>query len=423
MEKFISYLKPLGSGLVCFLLYQFSLGQEVAPALHTEIFAFIQKEKVPGMAMGFIQPQDSGLSVFGYREYEKRLKVEPTTYFGLGEVSQIFTHALMMKMELEGQIDLYRPLAEQVTPRVTVPLFSRMTYEFLQASEIRHPKEYPGVPIWGGFSCGKVIDTPLVPITYCRLATHFAGLCPQPGSKGRWLLSKKYRPDKRQFPLISSEEILTQFSSRELCAKPGESFQYSDWGIAVLGQLLTVNSTLSYGQMVKEEVFDPINMQHTHAKLEEDELYDLAQGYSLKGKKQAPIFWEGMVPSMGIYSTPQDMMHFLQYASRSHSSILHHAIRNTQAPEVKLSPAPKDWEGLEVGYGWWIQESIQGEYRKVWAEGRGSGYAAYIGYIEDQKRGVFLLANRSTSLRELGEKMLAILAKEGKGKLISKVIN
>ena len=404
-------------GIFCF---HSSICQYIPPALHAESVAFMHKENVPGLAVGFIRGSDSGMAVLGYRDLARKLKVEPHTFFGLGEVSQVFTLTLMMKQELAGQIDLYRPLSEQLPPHITVPVFSRTVCEYQQKNEVVYPEEYPGIPLWGGLSCGKVIDTPYVPITYCRLATHYAGLCMDEGTKGKWVLTKKFKPHKRNKVAISSEALLARFSNQCLCSKPGTEFRYANWGIAVLGQLLSGNGTQSFEQVMREEVFEPMNMQNTHYKLEEAEWKNLAQGYSARGKKAEVVFWEGMAPAIGVYTSPRDMMNFLRFSTQNPSSILSHAVQNTQASVGAVYPNSKEWEGLENAYGWWIQEDSEKGYRRVWAEGRGSGYSAYIGFIEDKDIGVFLLANRSVLLRGLGEKMLEVLFTDSEKKFMSK---
>ena len=416
----MGFSKHMGLYLVAFFLVRVSIGQSIAPFLHAEMVAFMQKESVPGMAMGFIQAQDSGLAIFGFRDFVRKREVETHTHFNLGEVSQVFTLTLLMKRELEGQLDLYRPLHEQLSSHVKVPVFKKVVIEYKRGAEITYPEEYPGIPIWGGFSCGKVIDTPFIPITYCRLATHYAGLCSGNHTGGAWILSPGYRPNKGKVNPITPDELLESFSHRELCYKPGTKFSYSDWGIAALGHLLSGKGTQSFGQMMREEVLDPMGMYKSFYNLEGAELEGLAQGYSLKGKKLSPSFCEGMAPATGLYSTPRDMMSFLTYAIFNNHTLLSHAIQNTKGSVAEIYPPQKGWEGLETGYGWWIQKHTKKSYRKVWAEGRGAGHSSYIGFIENRKVGVFLLANKSIGLRDLGEKMLDVLYRKGENEIMSR---
>jgi len=397
-------------GLVCFCLLGVVLqgyGQGPAPVLHQKIFSYMQQQDIPGLAMGFVAEAGTGMFTFGEKNTPTGAPVEAETLFGLGEVSQVFTTALMVDMYYKEEIDLYRPLCEYVSPLIQVPQFMTVTCNYEALDELEQRSEFGGLPILGGISCVSEVDTPVMPITFCRLATHYSGLDALPSKQEKWLLTDKPIPEKYMTPVLSKEELLERFSQAELRARPGSQFRYAGWGMALIGHILAGQSTQEFGHLLKERLTDPLEMHDTFCAWEVDEAAQLATGHTSRGKPVPPTQWEGMAPAMGIYSTPRDMMRFLETVMGTNSHPLTAAIEECQVPHGRVGH--KEMEDLRTGYGWWVLPQEQGKRYKIWAEGNTLGYSCYIGLIPEIKSGVFLMANKRGNLRKLGDELLDLL--------------
>ena len=427
LDSYLMGLRKLLGGMPGILSFMFfgailpGHAQGPAPALHQEIFSYMQQKNIPGLAMGFISNSGEGMYTFGEKNTTTGAPVEEETLFGLGEVSQVLTTAVMVDMYYKEEIDLYRPLCEYVSPLIQVPQFMQVTCNYEALDELEQRSQFGGLPILGGITCVTEVDTPVMPVTFCRLATHYAGLESFPAKQNKWFLTGKPIPEKYMTPVLSRQELLERFSRTELLSRPGSQFRYASWGIALIGHVLAGQSTQEFGHLLKQRLTGPLEMEHTLSAWEVNEAGQLATGHSAKGKPVPPTHWEGMAPAMGIYSTPRDMMRFLGTALGTHTHPLTAAIEECQVPHGRVGH--KSLKDLRTGYGWWVLPQEQGKWYKIWAEGNTYGYSCYIGMIPEIESGIFLMANKRGNLQELGDEMLDLLYADFKQKINSATLN
>jgi hypothetical protein len=77
------------------------------------------------------------------------------------------------------------------------------------------------------------------------------------------------------------------------------------------------------------------------------------------------------------------------------------------AMAMKLAHTPRcpTGAGNLIGLAWESQSSKRGDV--VWHNGGTAGYASYIGFTTDGRRGVVILSNTPSSVTELGFQYLA----------------
>jgi CubicO group peptidase (beta-lactamase class C family) len=62
-----------------------------------------------------------------------------------------------------------------------------------------------------------------------------------------------------------TKEALAIFSDFDLVAEPGTRYQYSSYGFNLLGAVIEGASGQSYGDYLKEHIFDPLGMKNSLA--------------------------------------------------------------------------------------------------------------------------------------------------------------
>ncbi|WP_327233065.1 beta-lactamase family protein [Streptomyces sp. NBC_01317] len=105
------------------------------------------------------------------------------------------------------------------------------------------------------------------PVTLLHLATHTSGLPRLPpglfaSATGRWLSNPYARFD--------TDDLLDALARTRLRARPGERMRYSNFGVALLGHLLTgtgeartADGTARYGDLLAARVLDPLGLHGT----------------------------------------------------------------------------------------------------------------------------------------------------------------
>ena len=99
-------------------------------------------------------------------------------------------------------------------------------------------------------------------------------------------------------------------------AAPGEQFEYSNTSYDLLGPPIQTASGKPYEAYIREEIFSPLGMQHSHTSLEEARMDGLASGYaaffgrSLLFDRWMP-YARAVVPSAGLFLSAEDLGRYL----------------------------------------------------------------------------------------------------------------
>jgi CubicO group peptidase (beta-lactamase class C family) len=138
-------------------------------------------------------------------------------------------------------------------------------------------------------------------ITIRRLLNHSSGL-----SEAGYIPNL---PDQ-----ASLEQAVRDLQRARPTAAPGTNFQYFNPGYITLGYLIEVISGQSYGEYLRQHVFEPLGMDHTSASIDEYQHMGIAQGYSqwfgfpVPMTQAVPAYY---LPAGFIVSTSEDLIHFL----------------------------------------------------------------------------------------------------------------
>jgi CubicO group peptidase (beta-lactamase class C family) len=190
--------------------------------------------------------------------------VDKDTIFALGSITKVFTTILLADMVDRGLVNLDDPIEKYLPTSVKVPIYKdKITLENL--ATISGLPEFPDSHCVSNFNRTDDDDTSI----QARL---FFIEC-----------DKNYTFD----------QLYQDLSNTTLIREPGLKFEYSTFGISLLGHILALKSGMSYDRLVEERILNVLGMNSTSIVLSDAQKSRLAIGH-LNGKELP--FWNTSRP-------------------------------------------------------------------------------------------------------------------------------
>jgi CubicO group peptidase (beta-lactamase class C family) len=189
---------------------------------------------------------------------------------------------------------------------------------------------------------------------------------------------------------VTEEEVFKATVNRPLNSQPGEKYAYSNTNYHLLAMIIRKITGHSYGDFLKQRVFDPLQMGRTRLMSWSDIITNRAAGYNQQnGILQNGQFVAGSILAYGgggILSTAEDMAKW-DAALRSDALVQHSVL------EQMWLPAKLNGGGVSsYGFGWGI--GGQAPHRFVQhSGGHITGFTSYIVRFLDDDLSVIVLAN------------------------------
>lgn len=326
------------------------------------------------MVIGFVDPNGTQFYGHGKISNTSNAMVDENTLFAIGSNTKVFTTTLLADMVNEGLVKLDDPIDRYLPANVTVP-------------------QYNGHKI-----------------TIEDLATHTSGLpefpdnyCIIPDKSQTNSSSIEYRIDLMN---CTNNYTFNQFyqglSNTTLSREPGSQFQYSSFGIGLLGHILTLKSNMSsFDELLEHNILDVLGMNDTRFVLSDSQKSHLAVGHY---NGQGLPLWDvpsPIDPAGGVYSSTSDMLKFLSANMGLIKTKLNdamqesHLIRHTTGlslPNSLQASNNADTIGSYVGLGWIITTNFGQEV--IWHNGITlGGYNAFMAFNPTMERGVVILSS------------------------------
>ncbi len=188
--------------------------------LEVWIDAQVAYEQLPGVSAAIVHDQDLVWSRgFGYADVESEVAVSPQTIFSICSVSKLFTSIAVMQLRDAGKLNLDDPVEE-----------------YLPWFDIQ--QTYTDVP----------------PATVRGLLRHSSGL-PRESPFPYWT--------DPAFPFPTREEMRERLSSQRTLYPTDRYFQYSNLGMALLGEIVSAASGMPYDSYVRQRILEPLGMTDT----------------------------------------------------------------------------------------------------------------------------------------------------------------
>lgn len=226
------------------------------PEVDRIVSDFMKRNRVPGAAWGIvIDGELAHVGVAGVRHIPSKAPVDRNTVFRIASMTKSFTAMAIMKLRDEGKLSLEDPVERHVPELKTLA--------------------YP------------TSDSPRITIRH--LISHSEGF-PEDNPWG----------DQQ---LAASEAEFTRMLERGIpfSNAPGVAYEYSNYGFAILGRIITKASGTPYRQYIQETILAPMGMTSTTLEPASVPKDRIAHGYRWEDEtwKDEPPLPDGAFGAMG----------------------------------------------------------------------------------------------------------------------------
>ena len=327
---------------------------------------FTAERHVPGAAWGIVvDGQVAHVGVAGVRDVASKAPVDADTVFRIASMTKSFTAMSILRLRDEGKLSLDDP-AERYVPEMA-------------------GMKYPAS------------DAPRITIRH--LLSHAEGF-PEDNPWG----------DRH---LADTEEQLSRMlrAGIPFSNAPGIAYEYSNYGFAILGRIVSNVSKMTYGDYVAANILRPLGMTSTTLEPSEVAANRLAHGYRWEDEqwKDEPLLANGSFGSMGgMLTSVRDLSRYVgvflsAWPSRDGPETA--PIRRSSLREMQhlWSPAPASVTRdratgavqLNVGgYGYGLRISQNCSFRTIVSHGGGlPGFGSVMTWLPDYGIGIVSFGN------------------------------
>lgn len=349
----ISILSTL---LFCLGLTFISQAQQptIPQEVKDNIISRVDNEINKGIVIGIITSEGTSYFSYGVKSGETNEKIDENSIFEIGSISKTFTGVILADKILKGELNLDDPIQNRLPEGITAPMKNGESIQLV------------------------------------HLSNHTSGLPRIPSNMTSENPSNPYAD-------YTVEQMYSFLNDYELTRDIGSQFEYSNYAVGLLGNLLTFNSQKSYEELMVELIANPLNMENTRIGFTPTMLKELAYGHS-NGQQIENWDLPTLAAAGAIRSSASDMVKYIS----ANMGILQSDIN----PALNLSHQVTTGEGIDqpVGLGWIISGNEGNEY--IWHNGATGGYRAFSGFIKNGNLGVVVLTNSDQPITDIGMHIL-----------------
>lgn len=277
--------------------------------------------------------------------------LDSSSVFEIGSISKVFTGILLAEMVAAGEVSLSDPVSEFLPDEVVMPK--------------KDGRE----------------------ITLLELSTHHSGLPSVPDNMSPQDPTNPYAD-------YTVEQMYEFISGYELQRDIGSTYEYSNLATGLLGHVLARAKSLSYEELLREQILDPLDMNMTGITLSVDMQKRMANGHDKTGK--AVPLWD--LPTLAgagaIRSDVKDMLKFLSANIGPAESQLERSMQNSHVVRKQLN------KKMAVGLNWHVLSV--GNDKIVWHNGGTGGFHSFTGFDPAKGVGVVVLSNSAHDIDDIG---------------------
>jgi CubicO group peptidase (beta-lactamase class C family) len=383
---------------------------------------FVAHPQVPALMVGVNYHGATTLLSYGSVRLGAGAAPDGDTLFEIGSITKVFTTLLLADMVERGEVKLDDPVQQYL------------------------PAE------------GRLPGTVGEEITLRHLATHTSGLPRLPGN----LDGPDLNPED-PYAHYQEEALLTFLSRYRPRRRPGQTNEYSNLGMGLLGYLLARRAGKEYEALLAERVLTPLGLRDTGLRLAPEAAARLAPAHA--GGKEVRHWDLGVLAGAGgLRSSTRDMLRFLSAQLGQAGGPLQSAIQLTHQVQfgnpfalstpyylarlalgislagalafnllpgahllLRLLAMGLGWLVLETCLGGWLDRRLQPialgwhlsqpgttQQTVLWHNGGTGGGRSFLGFSREQGVGVVVLTNCDRDVDATGNQILAALL-EGSG--------
>jgi CubicO group peptidase (beta-lactamase class C family) len=278
--------------------------------------------------------------------------LDERTGFEIGSITKAFTGTLLADLVARGEVKLDDPIAPYLPQGAKAPERG-----------------------------GKVI-------TLLDLATHSSGLPRLPGN---------FAPKDTENPYADygEDRMYAFLTGYNLTRDIGAQYEYSNFGMGLLGALLARKLNLSYEQAITQRVLTPLGLTETRITLTPDFMARFATGHS--GAFAPTKAWDldALAGAGALRSTASDLLRFAELNLSPEKTRLAQALTSATDPVRPTATA-----GMRIGLGWHAMD--RSGHPIIWHNGGTGGFRSFVGFDRSTGRAVAVLTNTTQSIDDIG---------------------
>jgi CubicO group peptidase (beta-lactamase class C family) len=316
----------------------------------------VESGRAVGMVTGVIDEKGRQVVASGKVSLDGTQQPDGDTVFEIGSVTKVFTSLILADMIEKDEVKPDDPVSKFLPATVKVPS--------------RNGRE----------------------ITLLDLSMQVSGLPRLPDNL-------KPADPANPYADYDASKLYDFLSRYTLTRDPGEKYEYSNLAVGLLGHALALKAGMSYEELLRRRIFDPLGMSGTSITLSEAQKKRLAPGYD-GGLKPVKNWDFAVLAGCGaVRSTVNDMLKFVAANLELTDTPLKFAVRRMRAVTKGIG-APD----LEIGMAWHVFTKF--DTRIWWHNGGTYGYRSFVGFNPAKKEGVVLLCNTFMDNDDLGKHVL-----------------
>ena len=346
-----------------------------------EIVDWAREERPVGVAVGLVTPDGTARATFGSARLPGGVPLREAT-FEIGSITKTFTGTLLASLVDEGAVSLDDPLRELLPAGVELP------------AQVQS-------------------------ITLAHLATHTAGLPRVPSGMGGLGTLVRFLLGLNPYEGYTTDDLLRALEGTNLRQEPGERSEYSNFGFGLLGWILGRETEMGYANALRDFVYGPLGLAGIELGPSGDAGSRPATGYRVR-QVAGPVRlglvaepWdlpEAFEGTGAVRSTLEGMVGYLAANMGQGSHAVDRAIRLAQQEHFRVSPR------RGMGLAWVRDRRDDVGQTVIWHNGGTGGFRSFLGFTEDRRFGVVVLANALASVDPLGVRLLRAIVGAGQAR-------
>lgn len=311
----------------------------------------MQENNISGLAIAVVDEQNIlWAEGFGYTDQDDLIPVTQNTLFSIQSMSKSFTATAAMFAAQDGLVDLDEPITTYLPDFHVNSIFEE------------HPERK---------------------ITLRMLLSHTAGFVHEAPYGSNY-----------DHPAYSFEKHIASISDTWLKFPVGTRYSYSNLGIDLAGYILQVRSGMPFIQYIQEKVLAPLGMKDSTLAVSRIRAnHTRAIGHEIGNLFRPPVDFL-IIPSGGVWTTTEDMAHYLQFHINKGASHGTRLLGEDLAETMYTSPnMPAQYAYFDSSYALGVTVNIRNGARRFQHGGGGFGFNSSMIWYPELKLGMVVLAN------------------------------
>ena len=320
----------------------------------------------PGLSWGIIIDGELAASgATGFRDLDAKQDATPQSIFRIASMSKSFTALAILKLRDEGRLSLDDAVSKHIPELAGVKLPTADAPAITVRHLLTHSEGFPEDNPWGDRQLGIPEQT-----------------------MSDWL--------KKGLPFSTS---------------PGTAFEYSNYGFALLGRVVSNVSGMPYGDYIRSQILSPLGMKATHWETSDVPADRLANGYRKTDQtwvKEVPLPHGAFGAMGGLYTSTDDLARYVAFMlsawpprdDADNGPVRRSSVREMQQGQrqsglaVFRQPADGPLTVRTSAYAYGLGSTEDCKFRFIVAHGGGlPGFGSSMMWLPQHGVGAIVLAN------------------------------